>query len=303
MGKLKTVNSLSGGASSGYIAVHYPADYDIFSLVCIDDPRCSPKDKSIIQYVNDKLGSKYINRYGEFIATAESDKTLYAMRELEQFIGREIIWVRGQSFDTILETKGLHGGIPTMLPNKIFRYCTDRMKMEALFEWWLINIGEKVDMRIGFRSDEFDRMERFFNGGEATTYKIPTSQRTYGQKLQSHTTFNWRNCRFILIKAGIDNVKVKTYWKGKPVEFPEISNCVFCFWKTFETLCIQAVLEPEKMQWAAEKELIGKGTWINGMSFDKIINHAKHSDVVDLIDYNLEIINQRPSCDSGGCTN
>ena len=29
-----TVNSVSGGKTSAYIAVHYPADYDVFSLVC-----------------------------------------------------------------------------------------------------------------------------------------------------------------------------------------------------------------------------------------------------------------------------
>ncbi len=295
MPKIKTINSLSGGESSGYIAMHYPADYNIFSLVCLDDPLCSPKDKGIIKYVNDKCGDKYINQFGEFIATAEDDQTLYAMRELEQFMGHEIIWVRGESFDTILNTKSIHGGIPTMLPNKFFRYCTDRMKMLALFEWWLINIGEKVDMRIGFRSDEFDRMERFFNNGEATTYKIPISQRTYGQKLQSHNTFNWRNCRFVLIKDGIDKLKVKSYWNGKPVHFPEISNCVFCFWKTFDTLCIQANSQPAKMNWAAKKELLGKGTWINGMTYDKIIEHSKQ-------DYILEMINKHTACDSAGCT-
>jgi hypothetical protein len=85
-----SINSLSGGKTSSYIAVHYPADYNIFSLVCIDDYRCAPKDKSIIKYVNDKL-ERHQLQYGEFIATAEDDMTLYAMRDLEQYIGMEII--------------------------------------------------------------------------------------------------------------------------------------------------------------------------------------------------------------------
>jgi diphthamide synthase (EF-2-diphthine--ammonia ligase) len=50
-----TVNSISGGKSSAFLAKHYPADYELFSLVCIDDVKCAPKDKSIVQFVNDKL--------------------------------------------------------------------------------------------------------------------------------------------------------------------------------------------------------------------------------------------------------
>lgn len=36
---MKTVNSLSGGKTSSYIAVHYPADYDIFALVKVKDKK------------------------------------------------------------------------------------------------------------------------------------------------------------------------------------------------------------------------------------------------------------------------
>ena len=92
MAKIKTVNSISGGKTSAYIAANYPADYEVFSLVCIDDQKCSPKDKSIQRYVNDKL-EKYIPEFGEFIATSEDDLTLTAMRDLEQYLGKEIVWV------------------------------------------------------------------------------------------------------------------------------------------------------------------------------------------------------------------
>ena len=30
---MKTVNSISGGKTSAYIAAHYPSDYNVFSLV------------------------------------------------------------------------------------------------------------------------------------------------------------------------------------------------------------------------------------------------------------------------------
>ena len=59
-----TVNSLSGGKTSSYMAVHYPADYNIFALVTIEDVKCKPFDISLIIYVSNKLGK-------EFISTAE----------------------------------------------------------------------------------------------------------------------------------------------------------------------------------------------------------------------------------------
>ena len=97
------------------MAVHYPADYNIFSLVRIDADYCKPKDESIVKYVSDKIGM-------DFIATAESDKTLYVMRDLEQILGSEIIWVTGDSFDEVCRKK-------KALPNLIQRFCTTEMKM------------------------------------------------------------------------------------------------------------------------------------------------------------------------------
>lgn len=48
---MKTVNSISGGKTSAYLAKHYPADYDIFSLVCIKDKECAPKDPKLLNGV------------------------------------------------------------------------------------------------------------------------------------------------------------------------------------------------------------------------------------------------------------
>ena len=127
---MKTVNSISGGKTSAYIAVHYPADYEVFSVVCIDDKECTPKDKAIVDYANRKL-EKLIPKYGEFIATAEDDATLKAMMDLEQYLGREIIWVRGKSFDDVIDT-----GTQTRLPSWARRYCTEQMKLQPIFDWW-----------------------------------------------------------------------------------------------------------------------------------------------------------------------
>jgi len=64
---MKTINSLSGGKTSSYLAAHYPADYNLFALVKIDDVKCAPKDKAFVKFISDKIGE-------EFIATASSAK-------------------------------------------------------------------------------------------------------------------------------------------------------------------------------------------------------------------------------------
>ena len=46
---MKTVNSLSGGKTSSYIAANYPADYNVFSLVRTDDKNCMFPDTKIRQ--------------------------------------------------------------------------------------------------------------------------------------------------------------------------------------------------------------------------------------------------------------
>lgn len=114
---MKTVNSISGGKTSSYLAKHYPADYNIFSLVRIEDLRCMPKDKGLIKLVSDKIGM-------EFIATAESDQTLKVVLDLEQLIGSEITWLTGETFEQIT-SRGF-------LPNQRTRFCTTEMKIKPI---------------------------------------------------------------------------------------------------------------------------------------------------------------------------
>lgn len=290
---MKVVNSLSGGKSSSYLAVHYPADYEVFSLVCIDDRKCSPPDPSIVKYVNEKL-EKFIPQYGEFIATAEDDLTLYAMRDLEQFIGREIIWVRGMSYDDVIDK-----GTQTRLPSWARRYCTEKMKLLPIFLWWFENIGVKCKMNIGFRWDEFDRMERYFNNSDPTNFKIPINCNNYGAKRQNWQNFNWRNCSLPLIKNCITQENVIEFWKDKPIKFPIISNCVGCFHKKPETLAAMAEVNPFKMGWFARQELKDMGTWLDSkVTYQHLIDNRM--EIAKEVLYELKVIGQ--SCDSGGCT-
>ena len=94
---MKTINSLSGGKTSSYLAVHYPADYNVFSLVRTDDKRVLFPDEKVRQIVSDKIGK-------EFIGTLEEDTIVYTMLDLEQFIGQEIVWLSETTFEQVLRS-------------------------------------------------------------------------------------------------------------------------------------------------------------------------------------------------------
>ena len=215
------------------MAVHYPADYEIFSLVRIDADYCKPKDESIVKYVSDKLGI-------DFIATAESDKTLYVMRDLEQMIGREIIWVTGESFDELIKKR-------KALPNMMQRFCTSEMKMIPIADWWYLTISEKIKMRVGFRYDEKERSTRF-----RTETKLKIGKHDNGKNKWAN--FEWREGEFPLIDNKITHYPIYQWAKSSGIVFSEDSNCVGCFWKPIQQLRKNWEEEPLKMKWFAEQE-------------------------------------------------
>ena len=294
------------------MAVHYPADYEVFSLVCIDDVASKPKDPKIIQYVNDKLGEKYISQFGEFIATAEDDLTLYAMRDLEQLLGKSITWVRGISFDELIKEghDSVLAGNKRRLPSWARRYCTERMKLLPIFLWWFDNIGEKCKMRIGFRQDEFERMLRFFNNSDPVNFSIPISCNTYGQKRQAFQTFNWRFCDMPLIKDEVKTEKIEKFWNNtyvggslfeeyRKIQFPVISNCVGCFHKNEEIIAAMAEINPFKIGWFAKQENKGMGTWLDSrVTYQHLIDNRIEIAAERI--YEIQKLGQ--TCDSGGCT-
>lgn len=305
MGKIKTVNSISGGKSSGYMAKHYPADYDVFSLVCINRKEAAPKDPHVIKYVNHKL-EYFIPQFGEFIATAENNRTITAMMDLEQYIGREITWVRGMSFDDVIDT-----GTHARLPSWARRYCTEKMKLLPIFLWWFNNIGEKCRMRIGFRADEFDRMMRFFNNSEPTKFSIPIACSTKGQRRQRFMEFVWRFCEMPLVRDGIVEEVVKNHWlqhgwvggnlfeQAHQIDWPEISNCVGCFHKPEDILAASAELTPEQFIWFIEQEWKDMGTWLDSLVTYQHIFDNRHTIGPDRI---FEVKHLKSTCDTSGCT-
>ena len=223
------------------MAYHYPADYNLFALVRIEDKNCTPKDKQLVKMVSDKIKQ-------EFIATAESDITLKAIFDLEQLIGKEIIWVTGKTFEQTnqIMTSG------TALPNQIWRFCTIEMKLRPIFDWWYNNIKEKIRMGIGFRHDEQERAERL-----TTSFKTIVGKKGNRNKWEE---IEWREGYFPLIENKITHYEVYQWALKSGLKFPADSNCVGCFHKPLQQLRKNWDDEPEKMQWFADQE-VGKKKW------------------------------------------
>lgn len=278
---MKTVNSLSGGKTSSYLAMNYPSDYNIFSLVCIDDYNCSPKDVKIIQAVNDKFEKYgYLEKYGEFIATAEDDKILKVMFDLEQMLGHEIVWVRHNSFDWFIKKK-------QMLPNLSMRYCTSEMKIIPIAEFVVNEIMKPNDMQPVFVNQgiRYDEMERA-KSGKNREYRDKIIIGKHENGNNKWKEYFWAVANYPLIYDKINHVKIQEYWKEKNIDFPSDSNCIGCFWKDVQQLRKNWDDQEKKMQWFSDQEKIPlrhKGKLKNhffksGISYENIKNIGLQQD-------------------------
>jgi len=279
---MKTVNSLSGGKTSSYIAANYPADYDVFALVRTDDKNCLFPDKKLRQEVEDRIQAP-------FIGTLEDDTIIHTMLDLEQYIGRKITWVTGKTFDEVLDTAGT-------LPDPLRRYCTTQMKMHPMFEWWRGELNIPCEFRLGFRANEKRRAKRTTektnNNGflemKAIVGKIGTRNK-WG-------IIEWQKPVYPLINDNIFKDHIEEFWKDKPVRFAWMNNCVGCFHKN--PLLIRKMWDkhPNKIQWFAEQERIkhNKDVWYKekNLSYNDIKNWNTQAELFD-DDFN--------ECDSGYC--
>lgn len=272
-----TVNSVSGGKTSGYMAIHHPADLHIFACVCIDEPKAAPKDKAVLKYCLDKLG-------GNFIASAEHELTLKIMMQLEQVTGKEIVWVRGKSFDEIIDNAGC-------LPTWARRFCTMEMKILPIFEYCYFRYG-KVIMNIGYRADEAERMAK---ADKHNIMRYPYCCNLYGQNRQKLMDFDWRQAAFPLNRTF--HLQILSWWIKNHPEFifPKDSNCRGCHHKPVELLKRNNEETPEIMEWFAKQEEKGKfNTWKDsGVTFRKIFQMS-FTEELNFEDFTM--------CNSGGCT-
>jgi hypothetical protein len=280
---MKTVNSLSGGKTSSYIAANYPADYDVFSLVRTSDKNCLYPDKKLRQVVSDKIGT-------EFIGTLEDDVIIHTMLDLEQFIGREITWVTGKTFDEIIVR-----GDKKYLPNVTQRFCTTQMKLDPIFKWWQKEICKPIETRIGYRANEHNRAKTMLsklNKDGLSTYKTIVGKRGTRNKWAE---IGWQRPMFPLIKDNIYKDQVEKYWKDKNVRFAYMNNCIGCFHRNAALLKLMSSKHPNKFNWFIEAEQdtgYNVRTFKNGTTYKKIKNSLKQTELFD-DDFN--------ECDSGYC--
>ena len=280
---MKTVNSLSGGKTSSYIAANYPADYNVFALVRTEDRNCMFPDKKLRQEVSDRIGN-------EFIGTLEDDIIIYTMLDLEQYIGKKIDWVSGKTFDKVINRNG-----KKYLPNVTQRFCTTEMKLQPIFDWWQKELNEVVEVRIGFRANEQSRAKTMLsktNENGYSTFKTIVGKRKTQNKWAD---IEWQKPVFPLIDDNIYKDTIELFWQDKPIRFAYMNNCIGCFHRNEILLKYMSDKHPEKYQWFinAEQETGNNvRTFKNGINYQQIKNSFKQTELFDT-DFN--------ECDTGYC--
>lgn len=281
---MKTLNSLSGGKTSSYLAVHYPADYNVFALVRTNDQNCLFPDPKVRQIVSDKIGQ-------DFIGTLEMDEIIYTMLDLEQFLGKEITWVSGKTFEEII----IKPSGKIYLPNPTQRFCTSELKLRPIFDWWYQNINEPIEQRLGFRANENNRAKRMqekLNENGLLVFKGIIGKHENGKNKWKN--FEWNKPTFPLIEDRIFKDTIEKFWLGKPVRFAYMNNCVGCFHRNPILLKHMSNREPNKFNWFLEKETLSYGNrkWRKEFTYANVKKSKLQFDLFD-DDFN--------ECDSGYC--
>lgn len=277
---MKRVASISGGRTSAYLAANYHWDDYVFALVRTDDKNLFYKDDFLRKYVENKIQK-------EFIGTNEDDVIIRTMYELEQFLGKNITWVTGMTFDEVINKK------KGWLPGRLNRYCTSFLKLKPIEEWWYNNHTEPIEVGIGFRANEDYRVKRVLEKCNTDGYlegKIIVGKRRDGSNKWKN--FAWEKPVFPLYDDRIYADEIHNYWADKPVTFADYNNCVHCFHRNAYFLRSMAELHPEKMQWAANKEGDKTGYWRTDVSYKKIMEMPIQQNLFQALD---------SQCDDGFC--
>jgi hypothetical protein len=225
-----------------------------------------------------------------FIGTLEDDTIIKTMLDLEQFIGRRITWVSGKTFDEIIIRKD-----KKYLPNVTQRFCTTEMKLQPIFDWWLNNVGEPIETRIGFRANEKSRAKTMLNKTNKdglTEYKTIVGKRKSRNKW---ATIGWQKPVFPLIDENIYKDQIVKYWQNKPVRFAYMNNCIGCFHRNEVLLKFMSELHPNKFNWFIEAE---NQTGYNIRTFKNGINYKQIKNSFSQIRLFEDDFND---CDSGYC--
>ena len=142
------------------------------------------------------------------------------------------------------------------------------MKMEPIFRYLFKYVELPVQMRIGYRYDEQERIKLFNED-----YKFPQRceyRPKSGTWIQRWETIKWRVGEFPLITDRKFHYQVHDYWDGKGIDFPEDSNCLNCFWKQPEQLHRNFTTDNAIMQWAKIQEDLQGNTFKEKLNFHQV---------------------------------
>lgn len=167
-----TVNSISGGRSSSFMAIEFPADYDVFACVEQDAFKYTKDTNLARSKVSGLLKAQdYLRSYNPgFWMSAEDDRTLVVIHKLSQEIGLKKGWGE-RGIEVVFAHVWGKGKYKTyddiandFLPNSRKRLCTEILKVEPIYNWIRAEVSKvvPVEMRIGFRLDELDRTVNMF---------------------------------------------------------------------------------------------------------------------------------------------
>jgi hypothetical protein len=280
---MKTVNSISGGKTSAYLMQHFPADYNIFSLVRVEDKDClwmGGKDEPTRQLISDRIGQ-------EFIGTVEMDEIIYTILDLEQFTGQKIDLITGKTFEEIIKDNYNY------LPNKMTRYCTVEMKLKPIFNYLKSLEVLPVEMRIGYRPNEIERAERMLQ--RADENGIEHFETIIGKRKTQNKwgKVPYRKATFPLIAQNITKDTIYNYWNDKPVRFAYRNNCVGCVNRQPLMISHMATKELNKVEWFNKMEKQTGNKFMSDVSFEQILKFSTQAQLFSDEDFN--------SCDSGFC--
>ena len=217
---------------------------------------------------------------------------IYTMLDLEQFIGQKIDWVSGKTFDEIINRNG-----KMYLPNVTQRFCTTEMKLQPIFDWWIKNVNEVVETRIGYRANEGRRAKTMLskvNDNGNLEMKQIVGKRNGKTNQNKWADIEWQRPRFPLIEDNIFKDSVEEYWKDKNVRFAYMNNCVGCFHRNEILLKLMSEKNPNKFNWFAKQEQQGykTRTFKNGIKYSDI---KKTKLQIELFEDDFN------ECDSGYC--
>jgi len=246
---MKTLNSISGGRTSAYMAAHFHADFNVFVAVCSDNKLAQPKDLGLLSEIRRKLCA-FDAEFGEFIGSPEDALTFKVVLDLEQMIGSEIVWLRGESFEALVKRKSL-------LPNTEWRVCTTETKMQPIARFIYEKTGGgKVLNRVGIRIDEAQRIKA--EGYRTQTIKLRFPKGENGR--HKHLNYEFAEASYPLVFDDEGNLRVvrksEIYqWASQSgLIFPDSSNCQWCFHKNTLELLGNQQRNPDIIEAGAQME-------------------------------------------------